>query len=73
MPIMDGAATIRAVRSLDPKLKIIASSGLDANGKNIQAEPVGANAFIHKPFTATHVLRLIREVLDSYPEGRRSE
>ncbi len=33
MPVMDGAATIVALRRLDPQALVIASSGLDADGK----------------------------------------
>ena len=69
MPIMDGVATIRAIRTLDPRIKIIASSGLDADGKSTQSEPAGANAFIQKPFTAASVLKLIREVLEPEPRS----
>lgn len=64
MPIMDGAATIRAVRTLDPKMKIIAASGLDSAERGVQPEPCGANAFIHKPFTAEQILKALRQILD---------
>src|SRR5581483_9295356 len=33
MPYMDGPATIRALRKMDPRVRIIASSGLAADGK----------------------------------------
>jgi PAS domain S-box-containing protein len=67
MPVMDGAATIRAIRSLYPEMKIIAWSGLDAEGKSAQPEPFGANAFLHKPFTAEKLLTTVRDILDRSP------
>ncbi len=63
MPVMDGAALIGAARSLIPGLKIIATSGL---GDAPRQEPIGnSGGFIHKPFTAEHLLKTIRTVLDS--------
>jgi CheY-like chemotaxis protein len=32
MPVMDGPATIRALMRINPAIKIIAASGLNANG-----------------------------------------
>jgi CheY-like chemotaxis protein len=32
MPVMDGAATIHALTRINPKIKIIAASGLNVNG-----------------------------------------
>ena len=34
MPVMDGPATIRALQRLDPKVKIIAASGLERKRSN---------------------------------------
>ncbi len=67
MPLMDGPATIRAVRSLFPQMKILAWSGLDTGGKSTQPEPFGANAFLHKPFTAERLLLTVRDLLDRSP------
>jgi two-component system cell cycle sensor histidine kinase/response regulator CckA len=63
MPIMDGAAAIRAVRLVDPRIKIIACSGLD-NQHRSDPENLRADAFMQKPFTAEELLRVIRGVLD---------
>ena len=62
MPIMDGLATIRAVRTLDPEMKIIAASGFDSAGN--QGAPPEANAFLRKPFTVDVLLKTLRTVLD---------
>ena len=65
MPIMDGTATIRAIQSLDPDMKIMAATGLDSRVSIADLEQLGAKAFLHKPFTAERLLTEIRHVLDS--------
>ena len=47
MPFMDGAATIRALRKLNPDLAIIAASGLPPADIN----SLSVNAFLSKPYT----------------------
>lgn len=66
MPIMDGPATIRALRKLDPKVKIIAASGLTLGGQMAEASTVNAQAVLPKPFTAENLLKTIYRVMSSY-------
>jgi PAS domain S-box-containing protein len=63
MPIMDGPATIVALRSMNPQVKIIGSSGLAANGGVAKAIEVGVKHFIPKPYTAESMLGALEEVL----------
>jgi two-component system cell cycle sensor histidine kinase/response regulator CckA len=63
MPVMDGAALTIALRSLDPEIKIIASSGHSAEGKMAEATNAGVNAFLPKPYTADKLLKSLAEVL----------
>lgn len=59
MPFMDGTATIRALRKLNPDLPIIAASGLppaDVNSLNV-------NAFLSKPYTAEKLLTTLSKIL----------
>jgi PAS domain S-box-containing protein len=63
MPYMDGAATIRALRKIDPGVKIIATSGLAAHGKEKEAGRLGVDAFLFKPYTAETLLYTLRDVL----------
>jgi PAS domain S-box-containing protein len=63
MPYMDGPATIRAIRTLSPEVKIIVSSGLKANSKATEAANEGANSFLSKPYTADKLLNAVAEVL----------
>jgi PAS domain S-box-containing protein len=64
MPIMDGAATIRALTKMNPRLKIIAASGLHANNDIINASGVGIKHFLTKPYTAGLLLKTLRTILD---------
>ena len=64
MPVMDGSATIAALRRLNPSVRIIAASGLEVAGNVIRATGAGVKDFLVKPFTAETLLKLVREVLD---------
>ena len=63
MPVMDGIALIRALRTIEPAIKIIASSGLAENGKAAEATNEGVKAFLAKPYTASTLLKTLAEVL----------
>src|SRR5579883_1860605 len=63
MPNMDGLTAIRIIRSINPHLKIIATSGLSANEH--QAIASGADQFLYKPYTATDLLTTLSEVIGS--------
>ena len=63
MPIMDGPATIYALKRINPDVPIIASSGLDTNSKLAHVADAGVNHFLHKPYTAESLLRMLRAAL----------
>lgn len=63
MPVMDGPATIRALRKLSPDIPIIACSGLAEESKTQEAYSAGAKAFLPKPFTKEKLLDTLLEVL----------
>jgi PAS domain S-box-containing protein len=64
MPIMDGPATIRALTKIDPEVKIIAASGLNANAEVAKATGAGVKHFLTKPYTAGTLLKTLRVILD---------
>jgi len=64
MAIMDGPATIRALSSIDPTVKIIAASGLNANGSVAGITGTIVKHFLTKPYTAETLLRTLRTVLE---------
>ncbi|MCL4435200.1 MAG: PAS domain S-box protein [Thaumarchaeota archaeon] len=62
MPVMDGDTTIKALRKINPSVKIIAVSGFakkDRYEKSIE----DAQAFLMKPYTADELLKTINQVL----------
>lgn len=64
MPVMGGTETIVALRSLDPNLKIIGSSGLPnpQNQADLQIQPT---RFIAKPYVAEELLRTLKDIIPS--------
>jgi PAS domain S-box-containing protein len=63
MPYMDGATTIRALRRLNPGLKIIAASGLTTNQQSADLQNLNVNDFLNKPYTAKSLLMAFADVL----------
>ncbi|MBC7365966.1 MAG: response regulator [Undibacterium sp.] len=64
MPIMDGPATIHALRRIRPGTRIIAASGINTNRLAAALAQAGFSDFLPKPYSADTVLRLLRTVLD---------
>jgi CheY-like chemotaxis protein len=64
MPVMDGPATIHALMRMNPAVKIIAASGLNANGTVAKASGAGVKHFLMKPYTAGTLLKTMRTLLD---------
>jgi PAS domain S-box-containing protein len=58
MPVMDGPATIEALRTIDPDIRIVAASGLtiDAQAKHVKR-------FLPKPYRAETLLRALKDTL----------
>jgi PAS domain S-box-containing protein len=64
MPVMDGAALIRALLRLNPALPIIGASGLSVKAQLDPASQLAVREFLPKPYTAEFLLSLVRRVLD---------
>jgi len=63
MPVMDGYATIRALRRINPAVKIIAASGLGINRMSAKTANVGVHHFLQKPYTTEALLHTVGELL----------
>ncbi len=63
MPIMDGPSTVRALRHIDPGLRIVASSGLSVGEGVEQVTEAGVRHFLPKPYTAESLLHILHQAL----------
>ncbi len=63
MPHMDGPATIRVLRKLDPNIKIIAASGLMDVEKVKDVTGLESIPYLMKPYTAEKLLTTLQQLL----------
>jgi len=64
MPVMEGAAAIMILMQINPAIKIIAASGLNANGEVAKVSSLAVKHFLTKPYTAGTLLKTMRAILD---------
>jgi CheY-like chemotaxis protein len=69
MPGMDGAATIRALRQLDPEVRLIAVSGLVESDRGGYVPGAGSIPFLRKPYTTEVLLTTLHHVLKDAPRA----
>jgi PAS domain S-box-containing protein len=62
MPFMDGPTTIRALKRIDPRVKIIAASGLTIPQSVMEAS-ADVQGYLPKPYTAEKLLKTLHEIL----------
>ncbi|MDO8541427.1 MAG: response regulator [Opitutaceae bacterium] len=65
MPVMSGVALVRALRALDPNLKIIAASGLEDAGKRTELAALGVTDVLMKPYVPAQLFGALRRHLAS--------
>ena len=65
MPGMDGPSMIRAMREIDPDVKIIGMSGLMNTEQTAELQSLDVDSFLTKPFTAENLLNSISKILST--------
>lgn len=65
MPNMDGVATIRALKKINPGVRAIAMSGLMSPTHTAELRDLQVNAILSKPFTAESLLVAVKEILSN--------
>jgi CheY-like chemotaxis protein len=65
MPNRDGIEVIQTIRKQQPNLRIIAISGAFGGNMLRVAELLGAHASVLKPCSPSHLLSIVRKVLQS--------
>ncbi len=63
MPVLDGLATMRALLRINPRIKIVAASGLDARRDVVEASGGSVKHLLIKPYTAGTMLKTLRAIL----------
>jgi signal transduction histidine kinase/ActR/RegA family two-component response regulator len=64
MPEMDGGETFNALKSIDPDIKVILSSGYSADARSTRMMEEGCYGFIQKPYSVNTLSQKVKEVLD---------
>lgn len=65
MPHLSGGETFDLLRTLNPEVKVILSSGYSMKGQATKIMERGCSAFLQKPFTIRELSRKVRSVLDA--------
>jgi PAS domain S-box-containing protein len=60
MPTLDGPTTIRALKRIDPAVKIIATSGVQMTKREL--DNMGVADFILKPYTAPSLVSVVQQI-----------
>jgi PAS domain S-box-containing protein len=63
MPYMDGTALVRALKKIDPEVRVIAMSGLASEGQSAELKGQNVTAFLAKPFTAEMLVTTLADLL----------
>lgn len=63
MPYMDGLALVRALKKINPEVRVIAMSGLASDGQTAELKGQNVTAFLAKPFTAEMLVTTLADLL----------
>jgi PAS domain S-box-containing protein len=64
MPGLNGGKTYDLLKEINPRVKVVLSSGYSFNGEAAQIMARGCDGFIQKPFGIKELSQKIREILD---------
>jgi CheY-like chemotaxis protein len=65
MPHIDGVALTRALRKLNPDVRVVAATGHAQNHRAAELRSLEVQGFIHKPFSAETLLQVVYSALHS--------
>ncbi|MBI4852905.1 MAG: response regulator [Acidobacteria bacterium] len=63
MPFMDGLATIKALRNINPGVKVVIVSGVASNNM-LNDVNYNVSGILTKPYTAEQLLKMVKEVVN---------
>ena len=65
MPHMNGAICFDRLKSINPAVKVVVSSGISDLHKKKEMERLGISGFLEKPFSVTRMARKLQEILEN--------
>ena len=65
MPEMDGVSLTRALKEINPRVKIIASTGHATKENQSELKALGVNVIMGKPYTINQLLTVLHEAIHS--------
>jgi CheY-like chemotaxis protein len=68
MPGMGGREIYEQMKTINPSIKVLLSSGCSVESNDPEAMDPGWNGYLQKPFDLTELSQKVREILDN-PKG----
>lgn len=65
MPMMDGVVLVRTLRQMDPRVKVIVSTGHGDEDQLASLRSLGVKTTLKKPYTVEMLLRTVRQEIDA--------
>jgi CheY-like chemotaxis protein len=65
MPVIGGGETFDAIKKINPKARVLLSSGYSLDGEASEILGRGCDGFIQKPFDINHLSQKLRKILDA--------
>ncbi len=64
MPVMDGPTLVRELRSLNPGILVVASSGIATNSHHFEEHDTARTIFLPKPYSSSLLLETVRAAFE---------
>jgi len=67
MPVMGGRECFRRLKEIDPRVRVLVSSGFSSESTATEMMRDGALAYVQKPYDIDALARIVRQVLEQAP------
>ena len=67
MPVMGGRDCFRYLKQIDPRVRVLISSGFSAEGTATELMDEGALAYVQKPYDVDALARIVRQAIEQDP------
>ena len=67
MPVMGGRDCFRHLKKIDPRVRVLVSSGFSAEGTASELMDEGALAYVQKPYDVDALARIVRQAIEQDP------